>query len=224
MTTFRYQRDPANRSEHHGPTLLTHLSAAAVAYIDDPLSFPWELLDPDSLSCVFVIDVSGCSQDDLIALRPALPPLTAHDTICSRSDPQRPATRRFAELVGANTTEPTEASTSLLRRHKQVEQAEASILKRAHNEWQTLTVDIADLASVDWPTATWHDPSDQRAVAVAVQIPASVICENRDGFAQLLTTVLTTTATNSILGVWGVRSDAGEPLDRAVVVLAKATS
>lgn len=61
-------------------TLHDSLASATVLMIDDPMSFPWNSIDPD-LPQLLVIDARDCSSDDLAALRPVLRALTPADTI-----------------------------------------------------------------------------------------------------------------------------------------------
>ncbi len=223
MTGFRYAGRSGDDDATPGRLIVARVRAADVAYIDDPLSFPWELLDERSRSCPLVIDLSDCTPDALVALRPALGALTEHDLITKRSDPGSPAAERFAHLVGAtySSIAPTDKESKATKALKTMQRAEDNIVRRTATDWQTLVIDFDDVGSIDWLTTDWTDTSDERPAALAVRLSGETIRSISIGFQAFGQWLISATACTAIVGIWGIRENAGAPLDRAVVVLSK---
>ena len=63
------------------PDLERTIRASNVLAVLDPMSFPWEWFDDAPIRCPVLVDLRECSEDDLVALVPALTALTASDAI-----------------------------------------------------------------------------------------------------------------------------------------------
>ncbi|MGI9608343.1 MAG: hypothetical protein ACR2P0_19595 [Acidimicrobiales bacterium] len=63
-----------------GPATVATLFESDLVVVADPLSFPWQFLDPDTATPM-VVDLRACSEDDLVALRVVLPVLTPADRL-----------------------------------------------------------------------------------------------------------------------------------------------
>lgn len=65
-----------------GPEIVEAVFAGAQAVaIDDPLSFPWHLVDDEHWRVPVTVDLRGCDDDDLTALLEVLPVLTPDDRL-----------------------------------------------------------------------------------------------------------------------------------------------
>ena len=53
----------------------------AAVQIDDPLSFPWHLVEDEQWRQPVTVDLRGCGDDDLTALAQVLPVLTPDDRL-----------------------------------------------------------------------------------------------------------------------------------------------
>ena len=223
---FRYTGRFGDDDSTPGQDIVSQIARADIAYIDDPLSFPWELLDDAALSCPLAIDLSGCDPDALVALRPAIPVLTEYDTITKRDDPAGPIAARFAHLVGAahGSAADLDASGGEAKALKTMQMSEERILRRTRREWQTLVVDFDDIVSIDWLTTDWTDAEDLRPPALAVRISGKTLRSVPAGFETFVRLLVTTTASSSVLGIWGIRDVPGAPVDRSVVVLSRPAS
>lgn len=223
VTAFRYAGRFGDDDSTPGQVIVSRVAAADIAYIDDPLSFPWELLDEHARSCPLVVDVSDCTPDALAALRPALSVLTEHDIVTHSSDPNSPVAERLARQVGAtySATAPSDMASHITKARKGMQHDEDTVIGRVTAEWQALVVDFEDLGSIDWLSTEWTDSHDERPAALAVRIPGETIRSISIGFHAFGQWLLSATACTAVAGIWGIREHAGSPLDRAVVVLAK---
>ena len=68
-----------------GPATIERLFAGHGVIIEDPVSFPWYLLDDDQQREPVLVDLSRCTDDDLTALLPQLGLLTPSDRIIATS-------------------------------------------------------------------------------------------------------------------------------------------
>jgi hypothetical protein len=228
VTEFRYSgalssttgKAARNTDTAHGPNMITRLQRAEIGYIDDPMSFPWELLHSGGAETPLVVDVSACSQEQMLALRPALGWLSSADTLHNATTPDDAATQRLARILGVRSQAPEPTEWESLRRTKRLDQCEDAILERARREWQTRVVDITDVGASDWRKLTWSTPGDHRRAAIAIRLPGRTIRAERSGFRAAVEALLAMTEGAGLLGVWGVRAAPGDPLDRGVVVLA----
>ena len=100
--------------------------SATILVIDDPMSYPWELIEP-TITAPLVVDATRCSASDCAALEPVLRGLTEADTIL---DPTHDLAHRCA--TRSTTPEPTEWNE--LHATKQAVFAEREILARIERE------------------------------------------------------------------------------------------
>lgn len=219
MKTFRYAGRLDGGDSTPGQTLVSRLNSADIAYIDDPISFPWELIDVRSESCPLVIDISECTADALTALVPVLSNITEYDIVTKRAQPHSEAAQTFATLVGATYQGEGPVGPSP-KSEKAMSQREASILRRATVEHDATAIDHADLDAVNTDPLSPGLPFD--GGALAIRVPGATIRTASHGFHALVNAMRSATGLSEVAGVWGVRSEAGAPLDRAVIVLRKA--
>ncbi len=197
--------------------LVRHLNQAELVYIDDPMSFPWEVAGTPTAPVV--VDVSSCSPDQVTALRPALRSLGPFDSVIHRAKPDDRQTRRLARHVGVRSIEPSHADAPALIEGKQLDQVEQAIIRRLQTEWQTLVIDHADIDDVNWAAARWRAPDDSRPAALAIRLPGEVIRSNANGFDGLARALLAKVGGRVVVDVWGVRSQPGNPVSRGLVVI-----
>ena len=220
----RRERRPSAKFEFddsaHGPTLCEHIGRARAAFIEDPLSFPWDSLDPRTVTPL-IVDVSTCSEDDLAALRPALDVLGANDTIVT-GDPQQ-AGRRLALALGVRTTEPTSDELSQLRERKLFDRSQSDAITRWGQSYQLGFFDETAVNEAvgtgPWPGPTWVDVSDSRDAAVVVRVDRSTVTSERTGFATIARRLVSAVEGTTVLGLSGVRSHAGTPVRAALVLI-----
>ena len=219
MTAYHYsgrQAETADRSHFHGPSIISALARSDLGLIDEPMSFPWELVT-DSISCPLVLNVAGCTNDQLTALRPALSSLTSFDTIIDRSNSASTSAKRLAEILGVRDTEPDASELIELQRAKQLGLAEQAILDRLLDEQFTVVIDVEDIMTQSIVASDLA--GDQQVTAVAVRLPGEVIRSIRGGLATFAADIGTSLGAAQLRGLWGVRRAPGAPLDRGVMVL-----
>ena len=113
----------------HAATLKDALALATVLLIDDPLSFPWNSIDPDLVQ-VLVIDTRTSTADDLVALTPVLCWVTPVDTIL---DPPESIAPLSADLQSRSSV-PVEDEWDGLYDQKQLHRRDLSIRNFAEAE------------------------------------------------------------------------------------------
>lgn len=205
-----------------GPAVISDVQRADLALIDDPMSFPWELMATSS-DTPLVLDISSCSADQITALRPALVHLTAHDSIVDRSGMNQSAAQLLNRALGTRATEPSRADMPQLCTAKRLHIDESAILRRARTEYQLRVTDmpsvLGDVDISDWATSDWADASDPRPRALVVRIPGDHIREATDGFEPVARELVARVSGTTVLGVWGVRSEPGAPLAHGLIVI-----
>ena len=199
---------PGYRASVHGPTLLEATRAGDVVYIDDPISFPWELGNP-APDAPLIVDVSSCSADQLAALGPVLDSLTQYDSVVT-------ATSAPSELA------PSSADLRARAGAKHLDRVEGEIIERLENEHNVLVVDGAALSGSEQGLAAhWSEPREPRPPAVLVRLARSTITAQRAGFANLATRLVSQVDGTEVIDVWGVRRDAGDPVERGLVLIGR---
>lgn len=194
----------------HGPGILTAVEAADIAYIDDPMSFPWELITTPPRTPL-VIDAADCSADQLSGLRPALSHLNGSDTILNAP--------KLAQQLGVRSTTPAPESIIDLARAKSLDVIESSIIARLGSEWHALVVDYDDIVSSNVRAQTWNDTPNALGAAVVVRVPGAVIRTNPQGMAALASELISQVDGSQLVDVWGVRAAPGDVVDRGLVVI-----
>ncbi len=204
-----------------GPALLADIEKADVALIDDPMSFPWELMDT-AADTPLVLDIGSCSTDQINALRPALVHLTEHDSIVDRSGTNQRAAELLNRALGTRPTEPSRADMPKLCVAKRIHIAETTILRRARDDYQLLVTDLGDISDrhvSPWTAADWVDATDPRPGALVVRIPGEHIRQATNGFEPVARELVAQVSGSSILGIWGVRSEPGALLTHGLIVI-----
>jgi hypothetical protein len=181
---------PGLKASIHPRALARALDEATAAIIEDPLSFPWDAFDGD-LDCPLIVDLAPCTEADTVALVPALHALTRVDVIIDSTYTGSPDASHVAKLVGATTELPAPADGPLLRTRKRMELAQRDIVARVRR-------DFADV----------HIAS----------ISGQEICNNHGGIHALAADHSPAGEDWSVAGLWGIRPQPGDPLDRAVIV------
>ena len=171
-------------------TLAAALASAKVLLIDDPMSFPWDSLDAD-LPQVLVIDTTRCIYEDFMALNPALDHLTPADTIL---DPPRLIRRHpypLSENRKTRSVAPDEKEWDTLFREKQLHRSDRAIRERATRE--------------------------VGADAVLHRITTDDLTRSGRSMAEYLD-ALSAESDAEVVGVWGVRTEPGAPLNHGWAV------
>ena len=90
-----------------GPEIVAGLFAADAVAIDDPLSFPWSLVDSEQWRRPITVDLRGTGEHDLIALADPLPVITPADRVIVEKDRIDELSKRFDLPVSSFLPEPT---------------------------------------------------------------------------------------------------------------------
>lgn len=200
-----------------GHDVLTAVATADVVAIDDPMSFPWELVE-QAPPALLVVDIGACSPDQRLALLPALIHLRRQDAIIDHTTPST-AADSFATLLDVRSTRPSQEEVVELKAAKALDIVEAAIVRRLESEWSATVTDYDDLPTIRWPSEPTYDAKDGRPTAAIIRLPGATITAHRGGIHALATELVESVDGTRVVDVWGVRANPGDPLARGIVVI-----
>lgn len=180
-----------------GPRVASVVEGAEGVLIADPLSFPWEHFEADGPRVPMIVDTSGCSPDDLMALRPVLERLTGSDALLGDQE--------TVELVSAD-----------LGLRSLWLSGDEDFLEHVRS------VGWAKLADVEERRVLRRLSADEDLIVII--IPGEDIRGSRTGFADTLRRLCGANDGATVDTVWGIHPRPGRPVDRAVVALRRGQS
>lgn len=188
------------------------LHNATQVRVEDPLSFPWEVIGP--IDAPLTIDLSSCDLLDLAALDTVFDALTPGDSI----ECDDPAVQRFVEArfrpAGTTLDERRLAKQRARSQHHIIE----TIRRDADARGDTITCVEADRAALEMERDDALRGATSPPTTWIIQFAGEMITGTTDGFVQLVTRTVGERPV-TVVGVWGQRPAPGAPLDGAIVAV-----